>query len=208
MKLHFLCVAALFLGNASPRLSQTAKETKPKSSSAAPSTFTADYPKDEAGMLIENSGWTSVPNEAPSKTKVKHGLAHALTTGAVPAAVVATYDGAHAQIQVPPGRPILCICHVLSIPGAPALVKLHSKKGSRELDGGRLPIMGAKITEAAENDLITVEVSQPENTVWLVRPREALPPGEYALMLGTQNMSIFPFTVVNNDSAVSPPDKH
>ena len=57
--------------------------------------------------------------------------------------------------------------------------------------------------------MIAVEVSQPENMVWLVRPLEALPAGEYALMLGTQNMRIFPFTVSSpaNDSAASVPNK-
>ena len=70
--------------------------------------------------------------------------------------------------------------------------------------------MGSKISEATKNDLIDVDVSQPENIVWLVRPREALPPGEYALMLGTQNMSIFPFTVASppSDPPKATPDKH
>src|SRR5258708_35392870 len=40
-----------------------------------------------------------------------------------------------------------------------------------------------------------VDVTQPENMVWLVRPQQPLPAGEYALMLATQNVSIFPFTV-------------
>jgi hypothetical protein len=66
------------------------------------------------------------------------------------------------------------------------------------------------MSEAKQNDLIAVEVSQPENIVWLVRPLEALPAGEYALMLGTQNMSIFPFTVSPpaNDSPSPVPGKH
>jgi len=38
-------------------------------------------------------------------------------------------------------------------------------------------------------------VSQPERGVWLVRPRQDLPAGEYALMLGTRNVNIFPFTL-------------
>ena len=55
--------------------------------------------------------------------------------------------------------------------------------------------IGAKLAEAEKNDLIPTIVSQPEGTVWLVQPQQALPDGEYALMAGTQNMSIFPFTV-------------
>jgi hypothetical protein len=76
-------------------------------------------------------------------------------------------------------------------------VRLHPKKDSRELDGGRLPVLGAKMAEARQSDLVPTEVVQPENTYWLVRATEDLPAGEYALMLGTQNMSIFAFTIAN-----------
>jgi hypothetical protein len=145
----------------------------------------------------------------PSKTHVKHGLAASLSYGAVPATPVANYDGIHAQVQIGPDRPVICICHLISLPGTPVLVRLHSKKDFRELDGSRLPVIGAKVTEASKNDLILTGVSQPETNVWLVRPREALPAGEYALMLGTQNLNIFPFTVsVAKDASGPPPDKH
>jgi hypothetical protein len=210
MKSSVICMAGLILGAISVSPGLVSAQDKTDSSSTAPANFTADYPKDRTGMLIENSGWTDVPNAHPSKTHVKRGIAASFTYGAVPAVVVAEYEGLHAQVQLAPGRPVLCICHVLSLPGAPALVRLHPKKTFRELDGGRLPVLGAKISEATKNDLIAVEVSQPENTVWLIRPREALPAGEYALMLGTQNMSIFPFTVASlpSDSPNPVPDKH
>jgi hypothetical protein len=42
----------------------------------------------------------------------------------------------------------------MPLPGAPVIVKFHPKKDSRELDGGRLPVIGAKLAEAPENDLI------------------------------------------------------
>src|ERR1019366_7313501 len=93
----------------------------------------------------------------------------------------------------------ICICHFYSIPGAPVLVKLHAKKGSRELDGGRMivyPLVGgSKMADANKSDLIPVDVSHPDSQVWLIRPQSPLQPGEYALMLGTQNLSIFPFTI-------------
>ena len=56
--------------------------------------------------------------------------------------------------------------------------------------------IGAKVAEAQKSDLIAVSISKPEDTVWLIQPEEMLPPGEYALMLGTQNIVIFPFTVL------------
>jgi hypothetical protein len=88
-------------------------------------------------------------------------------------------------------------------------VRLHPKKDSRELDAGRLPTLGAKIAEAKQSDMVPTEVLQPENACWLLRPREDLPTGEYALMLGTQNMSIFAFTLANplGERAVPAPKK-
>jgi hypothetical protein len=57
--------------------------------------------------------------------------------------------------------------------------------------------LGAKVAEAKHSDQVPTEAVQPENACWLMRPREDLPAGEYALMLGTQNMSIFAFTIAN-----------
>jgi hypothetical protein len=80
------------------------------------------------------------------------------------------------------------------------LVRLHPKKGARELDGGRMidyPVVGgSKMADANKTDLVPADVSQPEPQYWLIRPQSPLEPGEYALMLGTQNISIFPFTVL------------
>lgn len=98
----------------------------------------------------------------------------------------------HARVQIEPGWPVICICHVLSLPGNPALVRLHPKKNFRDLYGGNLHI-GAKLERAEKDDLVPTTISQPESAVWLVQPQQALPAGEYALMLGTQNLSILPW---------------
>ena len=162
--------------------------------------MTADYPLDRAGVFIQSDQWTAVSNQNPSKTKSAHGLAASLSYGVVPAKLVSEYEGAHASTQVEAGRPIICLCHFVSIPGAPVLVRLHPKKDVRELDGGRMivyPVVGgSKMVDANKTDLIPADVSRPDPQVWLVRPQSPLEPGEYALMLGTQNVSIFPFTVV------------
>jgi len=166
--------------------------------------LTADYPRDQAGVLIQGVKWTEVTNQMPTKLKSAHGIAASLTYGAVPVKIVAEYDGEHASAQVEAGRPMLCVCHFSSIPGAPVIVRLHPKKGARELDGGRMtvyPLVGnTKLADANKSDLIAADVSRPDPQVWLIRPQAALEPGEYALMMGTQNISIFPFTVV------APPD--
>lgn len=154
----------------------------------------AEYPSNRTGILIHGADWISISAQMPAKTHVKHGFAPALTSGIAPAAMVAEYEGIHAPVRIDTGQPVICICHVLSLPGNPVLVKLHPKKNVRELDAGKLHI-GAKAAQAEAADLVTVTVSQPENGVWLVQPKQVLPDGEYALMLGVQNMSIFPFSV-------------
>lgn len=163
-----------------------------------------DYPLDQAGILIQNGQWTAVSNQYPVKTKLDRGWAASLSYGVVPAKIVAEYDGEHATTEVEAAQPVLCICHFMSLPGAPVLVRLHPKKGTRELDGGRMtvyPIVGgSKMADAKTTDLIPADVSHPDPQVWLIRPQSPLEPGEYALMLGTQNMSIFPFGVT------APPD--
>jgi len=162
--------------------------------------FTADYPMDRAGVFIQSAEWTALSNQMPAKTKTSRGIAASLSYGMVPAKLVAEYAGDHATAQVESGRPIICICHILSLPGEPVLVRLHAKNGARELDGGRMivyPVVGgSKMADANKSDLIAADVSHPESQIWLVRSQGSLEPGEYALMLGTQNISIFPFTVV------------
>jgi hypothetical protein len=161
--------------------------------------LTADYPRYQAGVLIEGTEWTAVANQNPAKTKVGHGIAASLSYGVVPAKIVAEYEGEHARTQVETVQPVICVCHFISLPGEPVLVRLHPKKGSRELDGGRMTVYpvvgGSKMADANKSDLIPADVSHPDPQVWLIRPQSPLEPGEYALMLGTQNISIFPFTV-------------
>jgi hypothetical protein len=170
--------------------------------------LTADYPKDRAGVFIQNTQWTAIANQFPAKTKTSHGIAASLSYGVVPAKVVSEYAGEHAPTQIETVQPIICMCHFISLPGEPVLVRLHPKKGVRELDGGKMivyPVVGgSKMADANKSDLIPVDVSQPEPQVWLIRPQSPLQPGEYALMLGTQNISIFPFTVVPASSTTLP----
>lgn len=179
---------------ASPSL--TFAQNKSAETPSANVAFPKDYPTDQPGVFIQSLGWISLPSAVPFKTHVKHAIAAYFSYGAVPAPLVADYNGPHAAVQVSTAQPVICICHLISLPGSPIVVRLHPKKNMRELDGGNMPILyGSKMVEAKKNDTIPVDVSQPESTVWLVRPREELSVGEYALMLGTQNINIFPFTV-------------
>jgi hypothetical protein len=172
MQRHIVIAAFLLLATAA--VPTIHAQNQPMSATAP--TLTADYPLDRAGIFIKDTEWSPVANQSPVKTKA-----------------------AYARTRSDGGQPVLCICHMISLPGDPVLVRLHPKKDSRELDGGKMivyPVVGgAKSADANKSDLIPVDVSHPEENVWLVRPQEALSPGEYALMLGTQNMSIFAFTV-------------
>src|SRR6267143_3350760 len=200
--------AALVLFSLLPSAQLAPAQGKPSTASPISSNFPAESPNDDASVLVDSS-WVALSQELPSKTRTKRGLVSALSYGVVPGAIIAEYPGQHAELQIETRRPVFSICNVPSFAGAPALVRLHPKKDSRELDAGRLPALGAKIAEAKQSNLVPAEVVQPENACWLMRPREDLPAGEYALMLGTQNMSIFPFTIANpsGGSAVPAPKK-
>jgi hypothetical protein len=197
MRTLLWCVAALVLFSLLPSVHVAPAQDKPSTALPTPTNFPAEHPDDGASVLVENSGWVDLPAEFPSKIRTKRGLIGSLTYQAIPAAAIAEYQGQHAGLQIEARRPVFCICNTPSIPGGPVLVRLHPKRHLRELDGGRLPVLGAKIVEAKQSDQVPTEAVQSENTCWLMRPREDLPAGEYALMLGTQNMSIFPFTITN-----------
>jgi hypothetical protein len=199
-------VIAMGIFSAWAPLTAAQDKIAPASTSATPTPLAADYPRDRSGIFIRSSDWISIPSEVPAKMRMKHGFAPAFTYGIAPATAVTEYEGLHARVQIEPGQPVICLCHLISLPGNPALVRLHPKKNSRELDGGKLHI-GAKFAEAEKSDLIPTNVSQPESTVWLVQPQQALPAGEYALMAGTQNMSIFPFTVAPSSPSSVAPEK-
>jgi len=55
--------------------------------------------------------------------------------------------------------------------------------GSRELHGGRLPVVGAQIMRGKPSDIIRADLFRAEKDVWLIRRKNALQPGQYALMI-------------------------
>jgi hypothetical protein len=171
--------------------------------------FTADYPSDEAGVLIQNGDWLALSQESPTKSRVKHGAAASLTYGAFPATFLSEYAGIHSKPEVHLAKPVICICHFAVLPGNPVLVRLHSdpKHGIRVLDGGRMPVIGAKVIEAKDSDLFPADLLRPEKSVWLLRPTQELPDGEYALMFGAQNLAIFTFSVAKPRGIQAPSPK-
>ena len=189
--------AASVLFSLLPCAQQPPAQDKPSAVSPTPSNFPEEYPTDGVGVLVENSGWEALSQEFPSRIRTKRSLASSLTYGAVSGEAIAEYPGQHAEVQIETRRPVFCICKVPFISGGPVLVRLHPKRDLRELDAGRLPVLGAKIAEAKQSDVVPTEIVHPENACWLLRPRGDLPAGEYALMLPTQNFAIFAFTIAN-----------
>ncbi len=190
---RFVSLGIFCLAVAAAWIEIHAQNPSPQPDSASPA-FATDYPADKAGIFIRSTSWEPLTDQTPTKAKITHGYADSYSYGTVPAkVVVAEYDGEHATIQVDAGEPTICICNLATLQGQPVIVRLHVKKGSRELDGGRMI--------ANKSDLIPVDQLQQDSHIWrdahiwLIRPRSALPPGEYALMLGTENLSIYPFTV-------------
>jgi hypothetical protein len=200
MSTSLRCAAALVLSSLLPSAQLAPAQTKPGTASPTPSNFPAEYPTDGVGVLIANSDWEALTQELPSNIRTKRGLLSAVSYGLVPGSAVAEYSGQHADVQIEPRRPVLSICNVSSFPRGPLLVRLHPKKDLRELDAGRLPVLGAKVAEVRQSNVVSTEVVHPENACWLLRPREDLPAGEYALMLPTQNFAIFGFTIANPPS--------
>lgn len=87
------------------------------------------------------------------------------------------------------------------IPAAPLPVRLHRNNGYRELSGGRLPVVGAQVMKVKPSDIIPADLFRAEKDVRLIQPKNALQPGEYALMIANDAVGIFPFTI--SDPAVS-----
>jgi hypothetical protein len=145
--------------------------------------------------LIQGPDWTTIPQSIPAKSKVRRGLAAAFSNGIVPASLAAEFPGRHAPVQASIQRPWICICHLDSPAVEILLVKLRVKKDSRELNGGRTPAPGAKVGEAEQRDVIAIEEFDQQEGVRLIRPRAPLPEGEYALLVGRQNVAIFAFGV-------------
>jgi hypothetical protein len=208
MKFTMLCVTLMFSLSGLLSLFQNAPQDKTTKPLLVGSELD-DEISDLSGVYVRDSDWGELVDVAPSRVRVKHGILHALTYGTVPADTVAEYDGAHAEIRVTAGRPIFCICLPQSSPTQPAVVKLHNYKDTRLFNAGRLPVLGAIVAEAKESDLVPIDVHrQPKNMGWLLQPRLDLPPGEYAVMLGTQNLDVFPFTLTDKAAKASAPTSH
>lgn len=179
-------------------LTLPAPQNVPSTGSAPNNTSTTDdvpLPYDAVGVLIRGADWTSISQSVPSRSKTKRGLAAAFSYGIISASIATEFPGRHAPVQVSEPRPWICICNLDSSAGEILLVRLRTKKDSRELNGGRLPVFGAKVGQAEESDTIAMDEFDQEDGVRLFRPRTALPEGEYALALGRQNVAIFAFGV-------------
>jgi hypothetical protein len=149
-------------------------------------------------VYVQDGGdWQPLAQASPAKLKTKHGFASSLTYGAVAAPMVAIYPGTHAKVQVHGARPVICVYHMM-MPEAPILVRLVDKKDSRELDSGHIRASLTGSTHQAVADqgiMVPTATTQQEDHVILLQPQGDLVAGEYAVMMGAQNMAILDFGV-------------
>lgn len=155
-------------------------------------------PRDKPGIYVQGAGeWQPLSQAAYLKVKAKHAYLSSLSYGAVAAPMVVEYAGPHAAVQLQSSRPVICVSHILS-PTPPMLVHLTVKKKIRELDSGTIravPLGGSKQAKADSSSLVPTTTEQPENGIVLLRPQADLPPGEYAVMFGAQNLAILDFGI-------------
>lgn len=156
-------------------------------------------PSQPPGVYVRGAdGWHALSSEIPVKTKAAHGFLSSMTDGAVAARIEAEYRGSHAAVQVESARPTVCVSHMIT-PAQPIIVRLREKKNYRELDGGKiraLPVVGStKLTEAQSSIVVPTTTNESESGITLVQPQTNLIPGEYAVMFGPTNVSIFGFEV-------------
>lgn len=203
MNLKTFCSAIFFATLiAAPMLAQQAPAAAPadKPAIAAPPASEASAPSGQPGMYVQDStGWHLLAQNMQYKAKLKHGFVSGLTYGAVAAPMVVEYQGLHAAVQINATQPKVC-AYRLMIPSAPLLVRLKPKKQTRELDSGSLravPLVGqTKEVQASASSLVpTTTLPSTAECLALVQPQAALAPGEYAVMIGTQNIAIMDFGV-------------
>lgn len=154
---------------------------------------------DSAEVLIHDSEWKELSQVLPNDPdlQVKNGMISGITWGAVPARLVVRFDGEHADVLVNSRRPTIRISGV-SVSMKLLLVRLHPKRGYRDLVGSRLREPGAQIAKVDPHDRVAAVISEDGPDAWILRAKEALQPGEYAIMTGKQNLALFPFTILES----------
>jgi hypothetical protein len=183
----------------------------PSSAQDKPQETSQDFPiacpQDQTGVLINDGQWQDLELETPQENRVKHGVIAAMTDGAVPAETISEYAGLHSATEVHLPRPVVCVRLSTALRQNPLLVRLHPdpKHDLRSLDTGRMPPVGAKILEVKNSDVITTVLARPDRQTWLLRPTQELPAGEYAIVVGRQNLTIFTFSVGKIPAAKNSP---
>jgi hypothetical protein len=156
-------------------------------------------PSGKPGIYVHGAtGWHLLSQASPSKMKAKHAYLSSLTYGAVGVPMVVEYPGPHAQVQVHTAQAI-CVSHILS-PNAPMIVRLNEKKKIRELDSGTVHASltggNGKQGQAETSSIVPTSTDNSDPGVIVLRPTTSLPAGEYAVMLGAQNLAILDFGVI------------
>jgi hypothetical protein len=141
--------------------------------------------------------WLKIDSAGPYKINSKHSELSSMTDEAVPAPTQAEFIGAHAQVTTNTAQPFLCAYQVNTNSG-PLLVKLQSKKNQRVLDMGTVRatlIGGSRMVDSRDSPVVQLNEAPRGDGCDLIEPSEPLKPGDYALMFGTENMTVYAFRV-------------
>ena len=177
-----------------------AAPNRPKVKPPTPSHLIADYPDDVSSVLIESPEWTEIDEVMPSDKGARHALAAALSSGLIPAHTVAQFDGQHAGLQLASQWPFYAFVERNLFP------LLHCPSDFTRRMESRTPRWPAARSrrpnnESQPSDIIPADLFRAEKDVWLIQHKNALQPGEYALMIANDAVDIFPFTI--SDPAVA-----
>lgn len=142
--------------------------------------------------------WLPIDSAGPYKINASNSELSSMTDAAVPAPTQASYVGAHAQVTAPTAQPVLCAYQIDASAG-PLLVRLQSKKNVRLLDMGAVRatlIGGSRLVQSRDSPVMELNEAPRGDGCDLLEPAQPLPPGEYALMFGTENMTVYAFRVL------------
>lgn len=181
--------------NASDRQS----DASGRAPTGAPGVYIQDASGKEASSPQDTTWRLLTPNMA-YKAWVPDSFGTTPHSGALGELQAVAYPGMHAAVQIHAKRPLVCL-YRLSSADAPMLVRLNEdkKKKLRVMGGGGLHVLtihkATHLATANADEVVSTATLPSTDCLVLLQPQAALLPGEYAVMLGLQNLAIMDFGV-------------
>ncbi len=180
-------------------LGQTAATISAPAAPAAPGVYLlASSPGSVPGSELEPDPWLRLDSTLPSNVKAERSTLSVLA-GATQQATLAEYIGTQAQFRTWDRQPVLCI-NRMERTADPVLVRLKPKKDKnlRDLDLGTVRatlMVGASLAQAGNSEVVPMNEAPRGDGCDLFQPARALPPGEYAIIFGPDDLAAYAFGV-------------